>query len=64
MTGKYTVPDGQPGAAILEAAFWEAGRRLNDDETVHDLQKYLWSECECGIGAELRAAAGIEGKKP
>lgn len=33
-----------PTASILDAAFWEAGRRLNDDESVHDLQKPYFDE--------------------
>lgn len=38
------IEPGQPNAAILQAAFWEAGRRLHDDESVHDLQKPYMDE--------------------
>lgn len=34
----------QPNAAILAQAFWEAGRRLRDDESVHDMEKPYFDE--------------------
>lgn len=64
---------GQPHAAILRLAFWEALKRCEGDERVHDmdlpynaddpmidgrLPEMLWEHMERAL-AELRDAAGL-----
>jgi hypothetical protein len=65
---------GQPNAAVLKLAFWEAMKRCEDDERVHamdypyhddpqvdgDIPAVLWEHMAVAI-ADLRAAAGLGG---
>lgn len=63
---------GQPNAAVLKLAFWEAMKRCGDDDRVHDMEypwhddpkidgdipAVLWEHMAEAI-RELRAAAGL-----
>jgi hypothetical protein len=65
-------PAGQPNAAVLKLAFWEALKRCGDDDRVHDMEypwhddpridgsipSVLWEHMAVALD-ELRAAAGM-----